>query len=124
MYVCMYVYMYVCRGVETLSQLLDILTFFTTFVLLPIYFVYSLVLIYRTKDQRKGRQGILKRSDKNRKTKRVIFSPEAIILNACMYVCMYVSMYVCMYVCMYACMYVRMYVCMYVCMCVYACILH
>ena len=90
--------------------------------------------VHSTKDQRKERQGILKRSDKNRKTKRVIFSPEAIILNAawegdleltkqCIHkVCMYVCVCMCdvclyvytLYVCIYVCMYVYMYVCMYV----------
>ena len=93
--------------------------------------------VHSTKDQRKERQGILKRSDKNRKTKRVIFSPEAIILNAawegdleltkqcihqvCMYVYVCICIYVCMYVCMYMYVYVYMYVCMYVCICMYVC---
>ena len=44
----MYIHVHVPRGVETLSKLPDILTYFIPLVLLLIYFVYSLVSIYQT----------------------------------------------------------------------------
>ena len=48
MYVCAGVGVHMCRGVETLSQLPDILAYFHHSDPAPIYFVYSLVSIYRT----------------------------------------------------------------------------
>ena len=43
-----HVHVHVHRDVEIVSQLLDILAYFHHSCLLPIYFVYSLVSIYRT----------------------------------------------------------------------------